>query len=182
MTSDAKMLSPPSIKKVAPIDIYRSTLNTSEAPKDKNNVQWGAVLKIYGEKYNLLSKEEKELYQRRADEVNQERIIKAREWWENVDKKLIDIENRRRAKENVNRKAQNLPALPMLKTPFKRKLYRSAFAFFTKEIYDNEILVGKCTDVSKIISQMWKDLSEPERQYYVKLKDKKNYDILISQT
>ncbi|PVV04633.1 hypothetical protein BB560_000856 [Smittium megazygosporum] len=115
--------------------------------------------------WKSLSEEEKAIYEKKADEANAERIKQAKEWWDNVDPELVKLENLRIDRINVKRKEQGLKREGKVKNPFFNG-GKPAYAAFVKDMYSQNIVSGNPIENSKHVSEIWKTLSQQEKDFY----------------
>ncbi|PVU88822.1 hypothetical protein BB561_005680 [Smittium simulii] len=119
-------------------------------------------------KWKLLTEAEKLEYDQKIKLLKQLYTAKLHKWWDDVDKNLVKLENRRRRFINKIRKANGIRKLSMLVDPRKPKRPMMVYLMFSDDLKksNNLEVPNKNTDFSKYTSAKWKELPESEKDIY----------------
>ncbi|PVV04043.1 hypothetical protein BB560_001463 [Smittium megazygosporum] len=168
-----RLIIPPSTRKLSVFSFFsKEFFNSIEKPQKPDEKKNTEIFKNAASRWVSLDPKEKARYQKLAANANLERIQKAKEWWANADLELIKLENKRRKKLNIERKALGKRPLAKIKNPFKIKnpsrtlTFSSSFTNFIKYVYSKKLVSGNVVKNSKTISEMWKKLSDEEKARY----------------
>ncbi|PVV03339.1 hypothetical protein BB560_002181 [Smittium megazygosporum] len=164
-----RMIVEPPVFKISSYGIFlKEKFSMSQSFDLKGGIRVCTEAKEFAKAWRELSPQEKNRYKNLAKNKKLELIQKAKEWWENVDPKLINKENQRRSNINAMRAEQGKPLLLKLKNPFAPKRPVSPFVCFLKdklatfkEVNPNSAL--------KAAAKQWSLLSEDEKEYYNKI-------------
>ncbi|PVU88823.1 hypothetical protein BB561_005681 [Smittium simulii] len=132
-------------------------------PKSARN-----VIKIMSKKWKLMSESEKLEYEQKMKLLKHSYTAELHKWWDNVDKNLVKLENRRRRVINKIRKANGICKLSLLVDPREPTRPSTAYYLFVKDIKEsnNQELAARYIDFSKYTSAKWKELPESEKDIY----------------
>ncbi|PVU97838.1 hypothetical protein BB561_000283 [Smittium simulii] len=132
------------------------------------------IFKIISANWKLMAEAEKLEFEQKFKLLREQFITELHEWWDNVDKNLVQLENLRRSKVNKIRKHKGLNASSMLVDPRAPKRPASAIAMFAKDLkkLNNPDTPFRYIDFSKSVIAKWKELPESEKEIYrYKFKD-----------
>ncbi|PVV04892.1 hypothetical protein BB560_000604 [Smittium megazygosporum] len=122
------------------------------------------ILAAIIKQWATLSAEEKAKYKEKTDIINNERLEKVKEWWGKVDLGLVRLENKRRARIDVQRKAQGKRRFRKLRNPFINRM--TAYHIFLKEFSIANSSLGTLGERSKRAAQIWRTLPQEEKDRY----------------
>ncbi|PVV01760.1 hypothetical protein BB560_003811 [Smittium megazygosporum] len=108
-------------------------------------------------------------YLNKAKQANLERQLYAKQWWDNVDKSKIELENERRRRINAIKKSQGKRLDKLLKNPFEKRRCLYPFGIFVKDMYSKKVVSGNVKQSMRILSKIWKDLPVKEKEVYYDL-------------
>ncbi|PVU87116.1 hypothetical protein BB561_006448 [Smittium simulii] len=139
--------------------------NTSSTIDQKNIVKNN--LKILAN-WRLKTEAEKLEYEQKYKLLKEQFNIELYKWWDNVDKNLVQLENRRRKNINKTRKDKGIRSLSILEDPRAPKFPASVYAMFVKDLKESNHpeLPTKWIDFVKYAGAKWKQLPEIEKNTY----------------
>ncbi|PVU92934.1 hypothetical protein BB561_003531 [Smittium simulii] len=170
LTSTRKIVNPPSLSS-RPMtlflkDSYEKIKNSQQTIDDKScrKIFIGLALE-----WKQLPEVEKLEYKKRTDILKEQKIKQVHDWWENTDKKLIALENRRRKYINTIRLKQGKIRLPHLIDPRKPKRPGMYFSIFLKDLANSENVKSSLTNTELMdyASVKWKQLPDDKKAIYI---------------
>ncbi|PVU92933.1 hypothetical protein BB561_003530 [Smittium simulii] len=126
------------------------------------------IFSSISKKWKLLTEAEKLEYEQKMKLLKNSYTAELHKWWDDVDKNLVKLENRRRRFTNKIRKAKGMSKLSMLVDPRKPKRPPAAYVMFSDDLKksNNLEVPNKNTDFGKYASSKWKELPESEKDIY----------------
>ncbi|PVU97300.1 hypothetical protein BB561_000651 [Smittium simulii] len=119
-------------------------------------------------KWKFITESEKLEYQQTYKIFKEQHTTELYKWWDNVDKNLIKMENRRRRSINKIRKANGIKRLSKLVDPRAPKMPASAYTMFQMDLKKSNRpdAPTRYIDFSKYTVVKWKKLPESEKNIY----------------
>ncbi|KAJ1934138.1 high mobility group box 3, partial [Linderina pennispora] len=145
---------------------------TADLKKDQSGVvNIAEITRVASQRWRTLSDAEKQKYQVQQTELKKKYEQELRQWWATVDRKLVDLENKRRRRINAAvAKEGKGSRVTLLKDPFAPKRPPTSYIVYASEKLSQSLPVQGITEMSaqaKMVAAQWRSLSDAEKAPYV---------------